>query len=107
VNKRILYHYFDNKEGLYRAALCGAWRRTSIWSPPRRPIRRALPFLFARAAKRGRIRLLQWKHWAPAASPLPRTRRKAWSRAPSASATRTPAGCPDLDADASFWRSWR
>lgn len=63
VNKRMLYHYFGDKEGLYRATLYEgmATNLDLVAAAPADPDE-LLPFLFARASKRvDGIRLLQWE----------------------------------------------
>ena len=82
VYKRMLYHYFGNKEGLYRATLYEgmATNLDLVASAPADPDE-LLPFLFARAAKRvDGIRLLQWEALgAGARKPIAEDeRRKAW-----------------------------
>ena len=82
VNKRMLYHYFGNKEGLYRATPYEgmATNLDLVASAPADPDE-LLPFLFARAAKRvDGIRLLQWEALgAGARKPIAEDeRRKAW-----------------------------
>jgi AcrR family transcriptional regulator len=82
VNKRMLYHYYGDKEGLYRATLYEgmATNLDLVASAPAEPAD-LLPFLFARAAKRvDGIRLLQWEALgAGDRKPIAEDeRRKAW-----------------------------
>jgi len=82
VNKRMLYHYYGDKEGLYRATLYEgmATNLDLVASAPADPAE-LLPFLFARATKRvDGIRLLQWEALgAGDRKPIAEDeRRKAW-----------------------------
>jgi len=63
INKRMLYHYFGNKEGLFRAILRRkmaerqAWRETTPEEPAL-----SLPLWFDRACRESDwVRLLQWE----------------------------------------------
>jgi TetR/AcrR family transcriptional regulator len=105
VNKRMLYHYFDNKEGLYHATLYEgmATNLDLVASAPADPDE-LLPFLFARAAKRvDGIRLLQWEALgAGARKPIAEDeRRKAWVEGTERIRDAQRAGRlhPDLDAE--------
>src|SRR5215470_12523548 len=63
VNKRMLYHYYGDKEGLYRATLHEgiATNLDLVAAAPPDPAE-LLPFLFARACQRvDGVRLLQWE----------------------------------------------
>jgi TetR/AcrR family transcriptional regulator len=82
VNKRMLYHYFGDKEALYRATLREgiATNFDLVAAAPPDPAD-LLPFLFARASKRVEgIRLLQWEALgAGDRQPIAEEeRRKAW-----------------------------
>jgi TetR/AcrR family transcriptional regulator len=63
VNKRMLYHYFGNKEALFRAILReGIATNLDLVAAAPADVVDLLPFLFERASKRGEgIRLLQWE----------------------------------------------
>ena len=82
VNKRMLYHYFGDKKGLYVAVLREsiATNLDLVAAAPADP-GELLPFLFARASKRtDGIRLLQWEALgAGDRKPIAEEeRRKAW-----------------------------
>src|SRR5499426_1087349 len=82
VNKRMLYHYFGDKEALYRAILREgiATNLDLVAAAPPNPSD-LLPFLFARAVKRDEsIRLLQWEALGAGDRKLVAEdeRRKAW-----------------------------
>ena len=105
VNKRMLYHYFDNKEGLYRATLYEGMAKNLdlVASAPADPDE-LLPFLSARVAKRAdAIRLLQWEALgAGDRKPIAEDeRRKAWVEATERIRDAQRAGRlhPDLDAE--------
>jgi len=105
VNKRMLYHYFDNKEGLYRATLYEGMAKNLdlVASAPADPDE-LLPFLSARVAKRAdAIRLLQWEALgAGDRKPIAEDeRRKAWVEATERirDAQRGGRLHPDLDAE--------
>ena len=82
VNKRMLYHYFGDKEGLYRATLHEsiATNLDLVAAAPSDPAD-LLPFLLERVAKRvDGVRMLQWEALSlgdrkPIAE---EERRKAW-----------------------------
>jgi len=82
VNKRMLYHYFGDKEGLYRATLHEsiATNLDLVAAAPPDPAA-LLPFLLERVAKRvDGVRMLQWEALSlgdrkPIAE---EERRKAW-----------------------------
>jgi len=82
VNKRMLYHYYGDKEGLYRATLYEgmATNLDLVAAAPADPAD-LLPFLFTRGAGRVEgIRLLQWEALgAGDRRPIAEDeRRKAW-----------------------------
>ena len=82
VNKRMLYHYFGNKEALFRAIRREgiATNLDLVASAPADPAD-LLPFLFGRASKRvDGIRLLQWEALGRGDRKLiaEDERRKAW-----------------------------
>jgi len=67
INKRMLYHYFGDKEGLFREVLRRKMEERAAWlaSAPEDPLER-LPYWFRLACRdREWIRLLQWEalHW--------------------------------------------
>jgi TetR/AcrR family transcriptional regulator len=82
VNKRMLYHYFGNKESLYRAILReGIATNLDLVAAAPIDTPELLPFLFARALKRvDGIRLLQWEALGSGDRKLiaEDERRKAW-----------------------------
>jgi TetR/AcrR family transcriptional regulator len=82
VNKRMLYHYFGDKEALYRAILREgiATNLDLVAAAPPEPAD-LLPFLFARALTRDEsIRMLQWEALGTGdRKPIAEDeRRKAW-----------------------------
>jgi len=82
VNKRMLYHYFGNKEALFRAILReGIATNLDLVAAAPADAVDLLPFLFERASKRGEgIRLLQWEALGSGdRKPIAEEeRRKAW-----------------------------
>src|SRR5205823_6700491 len=63
INKRMLYHYFGDKEGLFREVLRRKMTERAAWlaSAPEDPIER-LPFWFQLACRDPQwIRLLEWE----------------------------------------------
>lgn len=67
INKRMLYHYFGDKEGLFREVLRRKIAERSAWlgNAPEDPIER-LPFWFQLACRdRDWVQLLEWEalHW--------------------------------------------
>jgi len=82
VNKRMLYHYFGNKETLFRAILReGIATNLDLVAAAPADAVDLLPFLFERAAKRSEgIRLLQWEALGSGdRKPIAEEeRRKAW-----------------------------
>jgi TetR/AcrR family transcriptional regulator len=85
VNKRMLYHYFGDKEALYRAVLREgiATNLDLVAAAPADPAE-LLPFLFSRVLPRlDGIRLLQWEALgASSRKPVAEEeRRKAWVEA--------------------------
>src|SRR4249919_2796182 len=63
INKRMLYHYFGDKEGLFREVLRRKIAERTAWlaSAPEDPVER-LPFWFQLACRdRDWIQLLQWE----------------------------------------------
>lgn len=82
VNKRMLYHYFGDKDALYRAVLHegAATNLDLVAAAPPDPAD-LLPFLFARVLQRADgIRLLQWEALGTGSKrPIDEDeRRKAW-----------------------------
>ena len=80
VNKRMLYHYFGDKEGLYRATLHEgiATNLDLVAAAPPDPAD-LLPFLLERASKRvDGVRLLQWEALSDRKPIAEEERRKAW-----------------------------
>src|SRR5262249_49940953 len=85
VNKRMLYHYYGDKQGLYRATLHEgiATNLDLVAAAPPDPAE-LLPFLFARACRRvDGVRLLQWEALGGGdRKPIAEDeRRKAWVEA--------------------------
>ena len=82
VNKRMLYHYFGNKEALFRAILReGIATNLDLVATAPADAVDLLPFLFERASQRGEgIRLLQWEALGSGdRKPIAEEeRRKAW-----------------------------
>ena len=106
VNKRMLYHYFGSKEGLYRATLHEgmATNLDLVASAPADPDE-LLPFLFARVAKRADgIRLLQWEALGVGdRKPIAEDeRRKAWVEATERIRDAQRAGRLHADLDAEY-----
>ena len=106
VNKRMLYHYFGDKEGLYRATLHEgiATNLDLVAAAPPDPAD-LLPFLFARAAKRGDgIRMLQWEALgAGDRKPIAEEeRRKAWVEGTERIRDAQRAGLLHQDLDAEY-----
>jgi len=67
INKRMLYHYFGDKEGLFREVLRRKIAERSAWlaGAPEDPVER-LPFWFQLACRdRDWVQLLEWEalHW--------------------------------------------
>ena len=63
INKRMLYHYFGDKEGLFREVLRRKIAERSAWlaSAPEDPVER-LPFWFQMACRdRDWVQLLEWE----------------------------------------------
>jgi AcrR family transcriptional regulator len=106
VNKRMLYHYFGDKEGLYRATLHEsiATNLDLVAAAPADPAE-LLPFLFGRVAKRAdAIRLLQWEALgAGNRKPIAEEeRRKAWVEATERLREAQGAGLLHGDLDAKY-----
>jgi AcrR family transcriptional regulator len=102
----MLYHYFGDKEGLYRATLYEgmATNLDLVASAPADPDE-LLPFLFARVAKRADgIRLLQWEALgAGDRKPIAENeRRKAWVEATERIRDAQRAGRLHADLDAEY-----
>jgi len=105
VNKRMLYHYYGDKEGLYRATLHEgiATNLDLVAAAPPDPAE-LLPFLFARACGRvDGVRLLQWEALGGGdRKPIAEDeRRKAWVEGTERIRDAQRAGRlhPDLDAE--------
>ena len=105
VNKRMLYHYFGDKEALYRAILREgiATNLGVVGAAPAEPAD-LLPFLFARALTRDEgIRMLQWEALGTGdRKPIAEDeRRKAWLEGSERIRDAQRAGLvhPDLDAE--------
>ena len=106
VNKRMLYHYFGDKEGLYRATLHEsiATNLDLVAAAPPDPAE-LLPFLLERAAKRvDGVRMLQWEALSlgdrkPIAE---EERRKAWVEATERVRDAQRAGLVHRDLDAEY-----
>src|SRR5262245_51586639 len=80
VNKRMLYHYFGDKEGLYRATLHEniATNLDLVAAVPPDPAD-LLPFLLERVAQRvDGVRMLQWEALSFGDRKPEEERRKAW-----------------------------
>ncbi len=106
VNKRMLYHYFGDKEGLYRATLHEgiATNLDLVAAAPPDPAD-LLPFLFARAAKRvDAIRMLQWEALGAGDRKLiaEEERRKAWVEGTERIRDAQRAGLVHRDLDAEY-----
>jgi TetR/AcrR family transcriptional regulator len=106
VNKRMLYHYFGDKEGLYRATLHEgiATNLDLVAAAPPDPAE-LLPFLFARAAKRvDGVRLLQWEALGAGDGKLiaEEDRRKAWVEGTERIRDAQRAGLLHRDLDAEY-----
>ncbi len=106
VNKRMLYHYFGDKEGLYRATLHEniATNLDLVAAAPPDPAD-LLPFLFERTAKRvDSLRLLQWEALgAGDRKPIAEEeRRKAWIEGTERIRDAQRAGLLHRDLDAEY-----
>jgi AcrR family transcriptional regulator len=106
VNKRMLYHYFGDKEGLYRATLHEniATNLDLVAAAPADPAE-LLPFLFGRVARRAdAIRVLQWEALgAGDRKPIAEDeRRKAWVEATERIRDAQRAGLLHGDLDAEY-----
>ena len=106
VNKRMLYHYFGDKEGLYRATLHEgiATNLDLVAAAPPDPAE-LLPFLFARVAKRvDGVRLLQWEALGAGDGKLiaEEDRRKAWVEGTERIRDAQRAGLLHRDLDAEY-----
>lgn len=85
VNKRMLYHYFGDKEGLFRAILRGKLAQQARWltATPDDPVR-SLPYWFTRALRDPDwIRLMKWEALQQGAGPVigEAERRQAFAQA--------------------------
>jgi len=106
VNKRMLYHYFGDKEGLYRATLHEgiATNLDLVAAAPPDPAD-LLPFLLARASKRvDGVRLLQWEALSTGdRKPIAEEeRRKAWVEGTERIRDAQRAGLLHRDLDAEY-----
>jgi len=106
VNKRMLYHYYGDKEGLYRATLHEgiATNLDLVAAAPADPAD-LLPFLFARACQRvDGVRLLQWEALEKGdRKPIAEDeRRKAWVEATERIRDAQRAGHLHRDLDAEY-----
>ena len=106
VNKRMLYHYFGDKEGLYRATLHEgiATNLDLVAAAPPDPAD-LLPFLLERASKRvDGIRLLQWEALSTGdRKPIAEEeRRKAWVEGTERIRDAQRAGLLHRDLDAEY-----
>ena len=106
VNKRMLYHYFGDKEGLYRATLHeGIVTNLDLVAAAPADPADLLPFLLERASKRvDRVRLLQWEALSigdrkPIAE---EERRKAWVEGTERIRDAQRAGLLHRDLDAEY-----
>ena len=85
INKRMLYHYFGDKEDLFREVLRRKMEERIAWlaSAPEDPLER-LPFWFRLACRdREWIRLLEWEalHWGERKTIDEEHRREGFARA--------------------------
>jgi TetR/AcrR family transcriptional regulator len=104
VNKRMLYHYFGDKEGLYRATLHEgiATNLDLVAAAPPDPAD-LLPFLLERAAKRvDGVRLLQWEALSDRKPIAAEERRKAWVEGTERIRDAQRAGLLHRDLDAEY-----
>jgi TetR/AcrR family transcriptional regulator len=106
VNKRMLYHYFGDKEGLYRATLHEgiATNLDLVAAAPPDPAD-LLPFLLERASKRvDGVRLLQWEALSTGdRKPIAEEeRRKAWVEGTERIRDAQRAGLLHRDLDAEY-----
>jgi AcrR family transcriptional regulator len=106
VNKRMLYHYFGDKKGLYRATLHeGIVTNLDLVAAAPPDPAELLPFLFARAAKRvDGVRLLQWEALGAGDGKLiaEEDRRKAWVEGTERIRDAQRAGLLHRDLDAEY-----
>jgi len=104
VNKRMLYHYFGDKEGLYRATLHEgiATNLDLVAAAPPDPAD-LLPFLLERASKRvDGVRLLQWEALSDRKPIAEEERRKAWVEGTERIRDAQRAGLLHRDLDAEY-----
>ena len=105
VNKRMLYHYFGDKEALYRAVLREgiATNLDLVAAAPADPAE-LLPFLLPRVqARLDGIRLLQWEALGGERKPVAEEeRRKAWVEAAERLRDAQRAGHLQQDLDAEY-----